>query len=376
MYKLGKKIGNGTYTKVFEALKGEVPIAIKKIKINKTEGMDNWMIRELEIMRYTNHPNVCKANRIEYLKGPDPTILIEMDKYVSSLDKTILEPNLITSVIKDIACGLGYLHANNISHRDLKPSNIMLTKDNNAVIIDFNLAKLVLNDTHTPDICTMLYSSPEMLKSRNYNPFTHDVWSFGTIVFELITGGHPFNKDRQLRVIQKQKAFILEKQLVPDLVHKTVKSTFQTEEFKPLVDIVNIALVSRKTRPRMPSILKILGISQKFECIDEAPAPHINGSLLSKVSKLVKKFFEEYELSGADYAINLFCRFMNGKKGLDGSLVAATSSLLVIKDLHNIDMCLTSDDNPEPFEIFGVKVGDVKKFEMNIIVDVDYRILI
>lgn len=377
MYTLQNVLGKGTYTKVFASIKGEKYIAVKKISINKKEGLDTWMVRELEIMRYVNHPNVCKSNNIVYVKGTTPHILIEMDRYESSLDKTIIPTNLILSVVKDIASGLGYLHFNNIAHRDLKPGNVMLTKDNRAVIIDFNLAKVVLGDTHTPDICTMIYSSPEMLESKNYDPFTHDVWSFGTIVLELISkSGHPYNKDRQLRVIQKQKSFLLEKSHNQQCVRDIVKDPFKSEEFKSLIDVVNLALVSKKTRPRINPILKVLGISPKFEGIPEAETPHIVGSLLAKISKLIKAFFNQYDLSGADYAINLFCRFMKNKKGLNAALIAAVACLLVIKSIHNIDMCLENKENEEPFEIFGVKSDDVKKLEMEIIVDVDYRIMI
>lgn len=127
------------------------------------------------------------------------------------INRKNIDDQISIKYLKDILCGLEYLHSNNIIHRDLKPANIFI-KNGIIKIGDFGLSKLVGdtknnyldllqhdviknytgqhmmltygNDDNTNDVGTYLYASPEQLDNREYD-FKTDVYSFGLIYFEF-----------------------------------------------------------------------------------------------------------------------------------------------------------------------------------------------
>src|SRR5438445_805820 len=115
-------------------------------------------------------------------------------------------------IARQIALALQAAHARGIIHRDLKPSNVGLTRDGNVKVLDFGLAKAVvsgaaaaagspaLSPTLTAPtqagviLGTAAYMAPEQAKGRAADK-SSDVWSFGCVVFEMLTGRRPFDGD-------------------------------------------------------------------------------------------------------------------------------------------------------------------------------------
>jgi len=94
----------------------------------------------------------------------------------------------------EIASGLEYLHTAGVIYRDLKPENLLLTNDGHIVMTDFGLSKegLHSSDDRTATFCgTPEYLAPEILEGARYGKAV-DWWSFGTLVFEMLTGLPPF----------------------------------------------------------------------------------------------------------------------------------------------------------------------------------------
>jgi serine/threonine protein kinase len=94
----------------------------------------------------------------------------------------------------EIVCGLEYLHSAGVLYRDLKPENILLTSDGHICMTDFGISKegLHSDDDRTATFCgTPEYLAPEVLEGNGYGKAV-DWWSFGTLVFEMLTGLPPF----------------------------------------------------------------------------------------------------------------------------------------------------------------------------------------
>jgi TolB-like protein len=112
----------------------------------------------------------------------------------------------VLAVSSEIAEALEEAHEKNLVHRDLKPSNIMLTQGGHVKVMDFGLAKqLALDGAQSEDETqsrltqqgftagTLSYMSPEQLRGRDVD-LRSDIFSFGIVLFEMVTGTHPFRR--------------------------------------------------------------------------------------------------------------------------------------------------------------------------------------
>ena len=91
-----------------------------------------------------------------------------------------------------LVLGIKHLHENDIMHRDLKLSNLMINTDGFLKIVDFGLAQVLRHGQFTTSIVgTPSYMAPEILKQEQYDK-TADWWSVGIILYQMLTGTHPF----------------------------------------------------------------------------------------------------------------------------------------------------------------------------------------
>jgi len=108
------------------------------------------------------------------------------------------------------------LHEFGIVHRDLKLENIMMSDNSERSIpklVDFGLAKIIgPNETATEPFGTLGYVAPEVLKKQPYS-FSCDVWSFGCIIYAMLSGSLPFDHETQKETIR----MTIEEKLVFDL---------------------------------------------------------------------------------------------------------------------------------------------------------------
>ena len=155
----------------------------------------NSFYKEYEALNQLNHPNIIKAHGFFFgdKKGHPPSILL--DYYRHDLNRYIKKLNISdrARIIVEITDAMKYVHAEGLIHRDLKPSNILLDKNNKAKLCDFGLCTLISDETDTLTRTQMagtpLFMAPEILRGSKYYGKEVDVYSFGVIVYFVISGG-------------------------------------------------------------------------------------------------------------------------------------------------------------------------------------------
>jgi eukaryotic-like serine/threonine-protein kinase len=208
--RIRRKIGQGAMGVVYEGWDDrlERPVAVKTInEVNESKEARRRLWREARSLARVNHPHVCQV--YDVLEEGEVIILV-----MELLDGMSLADRLLTGmitasealgIVRQILQALQALHHLGIVHRDLKPSNVFLTR-HGVKLLDFGLVRTTdaavtgdLNQTRTavsftaPGVIvgTALYMSPEQARGVPAGP-TADIFSVGSIFYELLTGRRPF----------------------------------------------------------------------------------------------------------------------------------------------------------------------------------------
>jgi eukaryotic-like serine/threonine-protein kinase len=169
--------------------------------------------REARVLASLNHPNIAAIHGVEEADGQRFLVLelVEGDTLAERLIKGPLSLEETIEVCLQIAEGLEGAHEKGIIHRDLKPGNVKITPEGKVKILDFGLAKAFHDQApevdlrNSPTITaqmtqpgmilgTAAYMSPEQAKARAVDKRA-DIWAFGCVLFECLTGKRPFQGD-------------------------------------------------------------------------------------------------------------------------------------------------------------------------------------
>src|SRR5215217_3222632 len=228
-YEIRSLIGAGGMGEVYLAQDTSLnrPVALKVLPAEVASNQDRMrrFKQEATSAASLNHPNIAHIYEIgqsadlnfiamEYVDGTTLRDKIQSDhEDLSKLLRTL----------QHVAEGLAKAHDAGIVHRDLKPDNIMITSDGHAKILDFRLAKLIEPQTATSGILsgeeptilqpqstpglilgTMGYMSPEQAQGKTKEiDHRSDIFSFGCILFEAITGQRPFTGKDHIEILNK-----------------------------------------------------------------------------------------------------------------------------------------------------------------------------
>lgn len=198
-FELLKVLGRGTYGKVQLVKKkdsGKIYAmkSMSKAKLAENDQLEQTLT-EKEVLIQTKHPFLVSAH---YTFQTDTKIFMVLD-YVPGgelfgrlKEESYFEENRVRLYAAEILLGIGHLHSLGLVYRDLKPENILIDQRGHIRITDFGLAKNIGDDGTTSTFCgTPEYIAPEMLQRQPYNKAV-DWWSFGIIIFEMLTGLPPF----------------------------------------------------------------------------------------------------------------------------------------------------------------------------------------
>ncbi len=163
------------------------------------------LVREAQAAAALDHPNICTVYEVDEVGGETfiAMALVDGGTLRDKISEGPLTLDEATDFAIQIAQGLAAAHGKGIVHRDMKPGNVMITSDGRAKILDFGLAKSPectrLTRTGTT-VGTIAYMSPEQTRGVDVDHRT-DIWSFGVMFFEMLTGRRPFEGGHDQAII-------------------------------------------------------------------------------------------------------------------------------------------------------------------------------
>jgi tRNA A-37 threonylcarbamoyl transferase component Bud32 len=234
---LGKKIGQGGFSEIYESQWLGVPVAVKVIFDPKiTEELKEEFNNEIEKLFILRHPYIIQLYGItDKDKSQKLAVITELAPKGSLFDylhknpktKNNLSLEFKNKISKQLICTMAYIHSRGFVHRDLKTQNILLDKNLDMKMCDFGLTKLKseLNSGSGQFAGTPCYMAPELFDRKYYDEKV-DVFAFGTVLWEIYSQKIPYINCDSAEIKQKVTkgeelycSTIIPKQIV-SLIHK------------------------------------------------------------------------------------------------------------------------------------------------------------
>ncbi|KAI0058224.1 kinase-like protein [Artomyces pyxidatus] len=199
LYSMGKIIGQGGFSSVYEALNTRTgtKMAVKVIRANPfpTKSTNKFdVLKEVKIMKDLVHPHVVQLEAV----FPEPRhiyVVLELFPLGNLMSVIVSHESFSKAVVFQVNQALIYLHQNHIVHRDIKPENILIAcmEPVHVKVADFGLATLLQPGAALQSICgTPEYMAPEVeLQASKYNAVV-DSWSLGVTLFVMLSGQYPW----------------------------------------------------------------------------------------------------------------------------------------------------------------------------------------
>ena len=219
-YRIVEKLGSGGMGEVYLAedkqLGRKVAIKFLPAEVATDERARQRLLREAKTAATLDHPNICAIYEVGQEGGYSFIVLqyIEGETLAARLKRQLPDLREALAIAAQVADALAEAHARGIIHRDIKPENIMLTRRNQVKVLDFGLAKMLLdpgileNDAQTGSMLsipgmvmgTVPYMSPEQVRGEELDGRS-DIFSFGTVIYEMLSGRRPFEAKSTAEVI-------------------------------------------------------------------------------------------------------------------------------------------------------------------------------
>jgi serine/threonine protein kinase len=262
-YTIVREIGRGGMGRVYLAADARLgrTVALKALapQLTREPRHRERLRREARAAAMLTHPGVCTVYALEEFDG-DLYIATEYVEGHPLRDEIAggARPSLdkVLSTARELAAALASAHARGIVHRDLKPENVMRTTEGRIKILDFGLARVengVGGVTRTmtaalPDgiAGTPAYMAPEQIEGHAAGPAA-DVFAFGVLMYEWISGHHPFQAGSQLatlaRVIDSNPETLASRAHAPAWLSAVIDCCLRKsidERFKSAADLVQV----------------------------------------------------------------------------------------------------------------------------------------
>jgi serine/threonine protein kinase len=213
-YRITEKLGEGgmatVYLGIQEKLSRNVAIKILEPSLLKNTAIATRFLIEAETAANLNHTNIISIFDIGH-KDDNQYIVMEhlketLKDYLFGFPDFRIKPEEALKILSPISDALDHAHSKSIIHRDIKTENIMFRQDGTPVLTDFGIARALDSDSNMTrtgiSLGTPYYMSPEQCQADKLDGRS-DFYSLGVVLFEIITGGKPYEADNPTAVALK-----------------------------------------------------------------------------------------------------------------------------------------------------------------------------
>jgi len=208
-YTIIEELGRGGMGVVYKAkdtkLKRTVALKFLPSELTHIPEVKERFMREAQAAAALDHPNICTVYEFDEVDGVNfiSMAYIEGQSIRKKIEAGPLGLEEAVRIAEQVAEGLQAAHQKGIVHRDIKSANIMVTERGQAKIMDFGLARTAEKTLLTKEGTTMgtvAYMSPEQTRGEEVDQRT-DIWSFGVVLHEMLTGELPFKGEHEQAVV-------------------------------------------------------------------------------------------------------------------------------------------------------------------------------
>ncbi|MEO7134561.1 MAG: protein kinase [Vicinamibacterales bacterium] len=267
-YDIDAQIGVGGMGEVYRAtdtnLKRGVAVKVLPASVANDPDRLKRFQREAEVLASLNHPNVAQIHGLEHA-GATIALILELVEGPTLADRIRLGPIAVEETLpiaRQIAEALEAAHDRGIIHRDLKPANIKVRDDGTVKVLDFGLAKAFAADNAQASVAnsptlslgateagvilgTAAYMSPEQARGRTVDKRS-DVWAFGCVLFEMLTGKPAFAgeelTDIIAAVVRDEPDWNRLPADTPASVRRLLRRSLEKDRKRRLADIADVRL--------------------------------------------------------------------------------------------------------------------------------------
>ena len=273
-YRILRELGRGGMGTVYLAARADEQfhkrVALKIIRSGAdSEEVVRHFKRERQILAGLDHPNIAKLLDGGTTDDGLPYFVMEHIEGLPLLEycdaRSLAVPDRLR-LFQSVCSAVQYAHRNLVVHRDIKPGNVLVAEDGTPKLLDFGIAKLLNPElageapTATGLVMTPEYASPEQARGERITTAT-DVYSLGVVLYELLTGHHPYRlTSRQplevLRAVAEQEperasvAVRRSEERTPEQVARDREGTPQTLQRRLKGDLDNILMMALRKEPQ------------------------------------------------------------------------------------------------------------------------------
>lgn len=208
-YQIEQQIGEGGFAKVYKAKHQELGVTrvVKVLKGDLGEDARQALLSEARKQANLSSDRIVAIMDFDTTDEGKPFIVMEYVEGETLRDRLrrekLLPIEMASKIALAVAEALAEAHSHDVVHHDIKPENVMITKDERVKVLDFGIARTIVDegDTMSRILGTPAYMAPEQIDGKA--TMAADQWALGVMLVEMITGKRPFEGPTQTSVIHK-----------------------------------------------------------------------------------------------------------------------------------------------------------------------------